>query len=525
MKKFRKLFAAVIVLCLSFSAFSVNAETVEKTYYYKKVLYLSDGSIAANESTQEEQMAKVAADVADIVKDSGIYGYIAENFRKQTASIDVSMYNLSWDDAEKVFSVIKYVLYEYPDINFVDDKWILNGKYIGNKAIVSSVAPIYSITGSEYEQMRRNYETAMQEITDGIPENLSDLEKVMFVHNYIADNYEYDTSAGENVIYDVYNMLSEKKGVCQAYSYLFMLIMQRLGIDCTYAVSTEANHMWNIVEIDGQYYNLDVTWDDPVGSKPLVRYDYFLLSMPTLLKLCENRSSWGSYRGLTTADISDTSFESGYIWNGNTSEHSTIYLNGYWYRLEWYTSNKETGYFNSGNNPIYFIQPIISRADSTLKNEVEVASFEPLLWEKGNQYWEKVFSGFFSVGNTICGNINDTLWTLETNTLSPKLNLITDDAVKAPNETVYFNSYTDGDGNIIIETDLNSVKENQIKIPFPIIAKNGNSWAQALVQTRKSLLDEPQPEVNTDFLDMNGDNIIDIRDLVKMKKRSAAAAA
>ena len=56
-------------------------------------------------------------------------------------------------------------------------------------------------------------------------------------------------------------------------------------------------------------------------------------------------------------------------------------------------------------------------------------------------------------------------------------------------------------------------------------AVSNGSWAQALVQTRKSLLDVPQPEVNTDFLDMNGDNIIDIRDLVKMKKRSAAAAA
>ena len=38
-------------------------------------------------------------------------------------------------------------------------------------------------------------------------------------------------------------------------------------------------HMWNKVQLDGEWYNVDCTWDDPMGVEPgSVRYDYFLVS-------------------------------------------------------------------------------------------------------------------------------------------------------------------------------------------------------------------------------------------------------
>ena len=39
------------------------------------------------------------------------------------------------------------------------------------------------------------------------------------------------------------------------------------------------NHIWNLIKIDGKWYHVDVTWDDPIMDKPgRVKHDNFLRS-------------------------------------------------------------------------------------------------------------------------------------------------------------------------------------------------------------------------------------------------------
>ncbi len=42
--------------------------------------------------------------------------------------------------------------------------------------------------------------------------------------------------------------------------------MNAKGIPSRYAISGDMNHMWNQVQIDGEWLNVDVTWNDPVGN-------------------------------------------------------------------------------------------------------------------------------------------------------------------------------------------------------------------------------------------------------------------
>ena len=39
--------------------------------------------------------------------------------------------------------------------------------------------------------------------------------------------------------------------------------MTRMGVDTSFAISTSMDHMWNVVKIDGNWYHVDTTWDDP----------------------------------------------------------------------------------------------------------------------------------------------------------------------------------------------------------------------------------------------------------------------
>ena len=80
------------------------------------------------------------------------------------------------------------------------------------------------------------------------------------MHEYIVLNYDYDYLLENG---DVYSMITEGIGVCQAYTGLYMLVLRQLGIEVSYSVSYPMNHTWNLVNLDGNWYHVDNTWDDP----------------------------------------------------------------------------------------------------------------------------------------------------------------------------------------------------------------------------------------------------------------------
>lgn len=118
--------------------------------------------------------------------------------------------------------------------------------------------------------------------------DLSTVEKIRYVNNYLIDNTQYDISAGNNV-YNIYGTLVEKKAVCEGYARTCKYILDDLGIPCIIACGIAKNsqnvtesHAWNYVQIDGAWYALDITWNDPIinnGTGRItdeMRYQYFL---------------------------------------------------------------------------------------------------------------------------------------------------------------------------------------------------------------------------------------------------------
>ncbi len=63
--------------------------------------------------------------------------------------------------------------------------------------------------------------------------------------------------------------------MCVGYAQAFCKIAEKAGIK-TYVVSSEKlQHAWNMVNINGEYYFVDCTWDDPVLIKsifPMIRF-------------------------------------------------------------------------------------------------------------------------------------------------------------------------------------------------------------------------------------------------------------
>lgn len=116
----------------------------------------------------------------------------------------------------------------------------------------------------------------------------SDEDKIRVVHNYLVENLEYDSSVSKDNIYNIYGALVSKMTVCEGYARSFKYIMDELGIPCLIACGTGINssgelesHAWNYVQLNGSWYAVDVTWDDPIviGNGTLdsdVKYRYYL---------------------------------------------------------------------------------------------------------------------------------------------------------------------------------------------------------------------------------------------------------
>ncbi len=111
-------------------------------------------------------------------------------------------------------------------------------------------------------------------------EGKSEYEKTYLVYQYICENVTYDNENVDDESYTLkfsaYAALVDETAVCQGIAVLYYRMMLELGIDCRAITGTSSSggaHGWNIVELYGEYYNVDATWDLGKDS-----YEYFLKS-------------------------------------------------------------------------------------------------------------------------------------------------------------------------------------------------------------------------------------------------------
>lgn len=126
-------------------------------------------------------------------------------------------------------------------------------------------------------------------INKNIQNNMSTRDKIKVIHNYIIDNTEYDTLKTDNIndttykSNTAYGVLVEGYGICSGYSDAMKLFLDKLNI-VNYKISND-QHIWNLVLLDGEWYHLDLTWDDPISTQNITRDNYFLIDTETLVKL------------------------------------------------------------------------------------------------------------------------------------------------------------------------------------------------------------------------------------------------
>ena len=124
-------------------------------------------------------------------------------------------------------------------------------------------------------------------IADVITEEMDAYSKELAIHDWIIHWADYDRGAlsnTQNAIPDPdndnpYGLLLRKKAICKGFTSTFQLLMDMLNVECITVNGSSVNgeHAWNMVRLDGEWYCVDVTWDDPISliKTPEIHHRYF----------------------------------------------------------------------------------------------------------------------------------------------------------------------------------------------------------------------------------------------------------
>lgn len=206
-------------------------------------------------------------------------------------------------DGDVISEQFTKVVMEHPELFWLTG----GGEGRGVRSTVMTTYHFYpDIAGdiNDIPAMEATLNHTVDEIVSAANQLNSDYEKALFVHDFIVTNCKYDmntyfTSAfsqnSQNFshAYSAYGCLVNRTAVCSGYARAYLLLMNRLGIECGFVTgigtndSTSGDHAWNYIKLDGDYYFVDVTWDDPImlgGTSNDIRRDYFCITTSELLQ-------------------------------------------------------------------------------------------------------------------------------------------------------------------------------------------------------------------------------------------------
>ncbi len=268
--------------------------------------------------------APVSADAATLEQREACKQKMMEMLRTaETEPQNISQYRMKGNEIDELFTEIRHgdgaELFGgyYPSTDFSYTIYLFGG-YVRSIQLIN----VNEDALSRYEQMV----PVVDSIVAGVEEDMSDLDKIIYLHDTIVDMTDYQV-LDSKTIYTASGVFVENKAVCAGYAKALNVLLQRVGIETSYVSSESLNHGWSYVKLDGQWYHVDPTWDDtrtPVAGK---------VSRANLLRndeeFSKNHSTW------EVKVFDETSVSAKYEdWLVHDIVGEMIFENGRWYCLD-----------------------------------------------------------------------------------------------------------------------------------------------------------------------------------------------
>lgn len=202
------------------------------------------------------------------------YGMLSEALQRVYRQVYANAQALNQDftpleslTPQQMQNVMEAVYNDHPELFWMDTAYACT---YGANGGCTKLSLQFNQTAGRLSESGRDFTSAANEIIAGAINYTTDFEKERYVHDALLGRVEYQLGARMNQ--SAYSALVNRQTVCAGYARAFQYILQQLNIPCYYCTGFSGeNHAWNIVKLDGDYYNVDLTWDDTQPGT----YDYF----------------------------------------------------------------------------------------------------------------------------------------------------------------------------------------------------------------------------------------------------------
>lgn len=178
-------------------------------------------------------------------------------------------------NADQLSKAMDSVLNDHPEIFWVDNNYSYSyDPTDGNIKEITFTFYDFADTPEKFQAAQAEFEAAAHDIVAAASEYPTAVERELYIHDYICENTVYDETAPYHQ--SAYSTIVLHRSVCAGYARSFQYLMNRAGITCYYVTgATEKSvagsgdsgaHSWNIVIINGDYYNVDCLWDDTASD-------------------------------------------------------------------------------------------------------------------------------------------------------------------------------------------------------------------------------------------------------------------
>lgn len=169
---------------------------------------------------------------------------------------------------------------------------------------------------------KAKFEAEVDRIISTIPADAPDVWKERLIYERILLDSHYNLGAEWNGVcepnWNAYGIINNKYGVCESYSEAFQLLCLRVGINATSVVGNAGGgHKWSAVQLDGEWYICDITFDDPIGGGENDAYFYYFNRTTAEMEAMHHSTEGSDYPG-PKATATKYSFENSF---GDESRH------------------------------------------------------------------------------------------------------------------------------------------------------------------------------------------------------------
>ena len=182
-------------------------------------------------------------------------------------------------NSQSILSTLNSFVHPYNSFSSVETQYDTLGK------VIISVNKSYS------EDEINEINIKMQDIINTkLSSTIDNRDLIKTIHDYIIKTTKYDSNRSDRKIINyksdtAYGPLIEGYGLCGGYTDAMALFLDYYKIP-NFKVISE-NHIWNAVKLDGKWYHLDLTWDDPISKSgnDILEHTFFLIRTDKLLEL------------------------------------------------------------------------------------------------------------------------------------------------------------------------------------------------------------------------------------------------